>query len=45
MLIKNEYLKKFCQPYTSNHFVCAIYIDNPVDNLELGHRGYFVSKL
>ena len=28
-----------------NHFVCAIYIDNPVDNLELGHRGSFVSKV
>ena len=31
--------------YTSNHFVCAIYIDKPVDNLELCHRGYFVSKV
>ena len=31
-------------PYISNLFVCAIYIDNPVDNLELGHRGYLWAK-
>ena len=31
-------------PYTFNHFVCAIYVDKSVDNLELCHRGYFQNQ-